>query len=67
MSDISVIGLGAMGSALARTLLQNGYAVTVWNRTAEKAGPLVSAGTTAPRSSHRKAPGSINVREPTKD
>jgi 3-hydroxyisobutyrate dehydrogenase-like beta-hydroxyacid dehydrogenase len=47
MSDISVIGLGAMGSALAHTLLQNGYSVTVWNRTAEKAEPLVSAGATA--------------------
>ena len=50
MSDVSVIGLGAMGSALARTLLQNGYAVTVWNRTAEKAEPLVSAGATAANS-----------------
>jgi len=47
MSDISVIGLGAMGSALAHTLLQNGYSLTVWNRTAEKAEPLVSAGATA--------------------
>ena len=47
MSDISVIGLGAMGSALAHTLLQNGYSVTVWNRTAEKTEPLVSAGATA--------------------
>lgn len=47
MSDISVIGLGVMGSALARTLLENGYAVTVWNRSPEKAGPLVSAGATA--------------------
>jgi 3-hydroxyisobutyrate dehydrogenase-like beta-hydroxyacid dehydrogenase len=47
MSDISVIGLGAMGSALARTLLENGYAVTVWNRSLEKAAPLVSAGATA--------------------
>ncbi len=47
MSDISVIGLGVMGSALAHTLLQNGYSVTVWNRTAEKAEPLVSAGATA--------------------
>lgn len=44
MSDVSVIGLGVMGSALARTLLQNGYGVTVWNRTREKAEPLVSAG-----------------------
>lgn len=44
MSDISVIGLGAMGNALARTLLQEGYAVTVWNRSAEKAAPLAAAG-----------------------
>lgn len=44
MSDISVIGLGAMGGALARTLLQSGYSVTVWNRTAEKAAPLTAAG-----------------------
>ena len=44
MSDISVIGLGAMGSALARTLLQNNYAVTVWNRSADKAAPLAEAG-----------------------
>jgi 3-hydroxyisobutyrate dehydrogenase-like beta-hydroxyacid dehydrogenase len=35
-----------MGGALAHTLLQNGYAVTVWNRTAEKAEPLVAAGAT---------------------
>ena len=46
MSDISVIGLGAMGSALARTLLQQGYAVTVWNRSAEKSKPLAEAGAT---------------------
>lgn len=46
MSDISVIGLGVMGSALARTLLDNGYSVTVWNRSAAKADPLVAAGAT---------------------
>ena len=46
MSNISVIGLGVMGSALANTLLQNGYAVTVWNRSANKAAPLVEAGAT---------------------
>lgn len=44
MSDISVIGLGVMGSALANTLLHNGYSVTVWNRTIEKAKSLISAG-----------------------
>ena len=46
MSDISVIGLGDMGSALAGTLLQNGYSVTVWNRSADKAEPLTAAGAT---------------------
>lgn len=44
MSDISVIGLGNMGSALAQTLLNNGYKVTVWNRTKSKANPLVKQG-----------------------
>lgn len=42
--DISVIGLGAMGSALARCLLEHGYSVTVWNRTPDKAAPLVADG-----------------------
>jgi 3-hydroxyisobutyrate dehydrogenase-like beta-hydroxyacid dehydrogenase len=41
---ILVIGLGRMGSALAATLLKNDYEVSVWNRTASKAAPLVEAG-----------------------
>lgn len=44
MRDVSVIGLGVMGSELAKVLLKNGYRVTVWNRTAAKAEPLVAAG-----------------------
>lgn len=47
MSDVSVVGLGVMGSALAKTLLDNGYSVTVWNRSPEKAEPLVAAGATS--------------------
>ncbi len=46
MSDVTVLGLGAMGSALARALLGGGYDVTVWNRTAERAEPLVAEGAT---------------------
>ncbi len=42
--EVSVIGLGMMGSALARLLLRNGYRVTVWNRTGAKAEPLVRDG-----------------------
>jgi 3-hydroxyisobutyrate dehydrogenase-like beta-hydroxyacid dehydrogenase len=44
MSEVSVIGLGNMGSALARVLQQNGRTVTVWNRSPEKAAPLVEMG-----------------------
>jgi 3-hydroxyisobutyrate dehydrogenase-like beta-hydroxyacid dehydrogenase len=44
MLEASVIGLGTMGSTLARLLLQKGYHVTVWNRTIAKAKPLVQAG-----------------------
>ena len=44
MSDVTVIGLGNMGSALARALRAGGHALTVWNRSPEKAAPLVAAG-----------------------
>src|SRR5512143_2889471 len=44
MSEVSVIGLGNMGSALARVLVENGRSVTVWNRSPEKAAPLVEKG-----------------------
>jgi 3-hydroxyisobutyrate dehydrogenase-like beta-hydroxyacid dehydrogenase len=40
----TIIGLGSMGSTLARLLLQNGYHVTVWNRTTAKAAQLVAQG-----------------------
>lgn len=42
--SVSVLGLGAMGGVLAQTLLQSGCAVTVWNRSTERATPLVQAG-----------------------
>lgn len=47
MTDITVIGLGAMGSALARAQMKAGRSVTVWNRTPEKAAPLVAEGAVA--------------------
>ena len=43
-NEVSVIGLGVMGSALARALLRDGHRVTVWNRTSAKAEPLVRDG-----------------------
>jgi 3-hydroxyisobutyrate dehydrogenase len=44
MSKIAVLGLGAMGARMATNLVQAGHAVTVWNRSAERAKPLVDAG-----------------------
>jgi 3-hydroxyisobutyrate dehydrogenase-like beta-hydroxyacid dehydrogenase len=47
MSDVSVIGLGAMGSALAEAFLKSGRSVTVWNRSPAKAEVLVAKGAVA--------------------
>ena len=44
---VAVIGLGRMGSGIARSLLRAGFSVTVYNRTEEKMRPLVDAGATA--------------------
>jgi 3-hydroxyisobutyrate dehydrogenase-like beta-hydroxyacid dehydrogenase len=44
MSEISVIGLGAMGAVLAQALLKAGHEVTVWNRSPEKMAPIVALG-----------------------
>jgi 3-hydroxyisobutyrate dehydrogenase-like beta-hydroxyacid dehydrogenase len=43
MSDISVIGSGVMGIALASTLTQERFSVTVWNQVIEKTEPLAIA------------------------
>jgi 3-hydroxyisobutyrate dehydrogenase-like beta-hydroxyacid dehydrogenase len=41
---VSVLGMGRMGRALAGRLLDTGHAVTVWNRTAARATPLLHRG-----------------------
>ena len=42
--NIGFIGLGRMGSGMAASLLRAGHAVTVFNRTAAKAEPLIAQG-----------------------
>lgn len=42
--DISLIGLGKMGQAMARRLIGEGHALTVYNRSREKARPLEKLG-----------------------
>ncbi|WP_166022401.1 NAD(P)-dependent oxidoreductase [Streptomyces chilikensis] len=44
---VTVLGLGAMGSALAAALLDTGRTVTVWNRTPGRAEELVARGARA--------------------
>ncbi|GAA1353514.1 NAD(P)-dependent oxidoreductase [Saccharothrix algeriensis] len=44
---VSVLGLGAMGTALATALVEAGHTTAVWNRTAGRAEGLVALGATA--------------------
>jgi 3-hydroxyisobutyrate dehydrogenase-like beta-hydroxyacid dehydrogenase len=41
---IALLGLGKMGTPVARLLQKNGHQLTVWNRTAAAAQPLAEAG-----------------------
>ncbi|MEH0110925.1 NAD(P)-dependent oxidoreductase [Tersicoccus sp. MR15.9] len=43
-SRVAVLGTGTMGAAMARRLLGAGFAVTAWNRTAERAEALADDG-----------------------
>jgi len=40
VASVAVVGLGGMGSRIARRLADAGHELTVWNRTAAKAEPL---------------------------
>ncbi|MFB3058925.1 MAG: NAD(P)-binding domain-containing protein, partial [Gammaproteobacteria bacterium] len=39
-----MIGIGAMGSAIAQTLIDNQCDLTVWNRSSEKVKSMVERG-----------------------
>lgn len=43
-TPVTLLGLGAMGAALARTWLAAGHPLTVWNRTPVRAEALAAAG-----------------------
>lgn len=44
---LGFLGLGSMGAAIAPNLIAAGHEVTVWNRSADKTGPLVAKGAVA--------------------
>src|SRR3954463_9513719 len=43
---VGVAGLGRMGAAIAKRLIEVGHEVVVWNRNSEKAKALATAGAT---------------------
>ena len=47
MATVGVVGLGAMGSRIARRLSDAGHELVVWNRDPARAEPLVAAGALA--------------------
>jgi 3-hydroxyisobutyrate dehydrogenase-like beta-hydroxyacid dehydrogenase len=44
MPQYGFLGLGIMGAPMAANLIRAGHGLTVWNRTADKCGPLVDLG-----------------------
>ncbi|MBW4654385.1 MAG: NAD(P)-dependent oxidoreductase [Kaiparowitsia implicata GSE-PSE-MK54-09C] len=46
MSNIAVLGLGAMGGRIARNLIHAGHPLTVWNRSPAAAAALIELGAT---------------------
>ena len=44
MAELGFVGLGVMGSSIVRRLLAAGHVVNVWNRTEDKAEPLLEVG-----------------------
>ncbi len=54
---VAFIGLGNMGSNIAKRLLEAGFDLTVWNRTASKMAPLVEQGAKQTASAKEAASG----------
>lgn len=46
-TSVTLLGLGAMGTALARSWLTTGHLLTVWNRTPARAAALAAEGASA--------------------
>ncbi len=61
MVKVSVLGMGAMGSRMARNLLAAGHEVTVWNRSAAACLPLGMAGAAVAKSPRAAAKGAAFV------
>jgi 3-hydroxyisobutyrate dehydrogenase-like beta-hydroxyacid dehydrogenase len=64
VTRVAVIGLGVMGSRMARRLLDAGHEVVLWNRTPERIEPLADLGArraTTPAAAARQAEAVITM------
>ena len=59
--NVSFLGLGAMGARMAARLLDSGHAVTVWNRSPERAAALLECGAALAASPREAAEGASIV------
>jgi 3-hydroxyisobutyrate dehydrogenase/2-hydroxy-3-oxopropionate reductase len=55
MTTVAVIGLGAMGSRMARRLIDAGYEVVVWNRTRSRTAEVSALALESPAAAARRA------------
>ena len=58
---LGFLGLGLMGTPMARRLVAAGYGLTVWNRSPAKAATVVEAGAT--RAGRRQQRHHLHVRD----
>ncbi len=66
MARVGFLGLGSMGQAMARRLLDAGHDVVVWNRSAEPRAELSESGATAvetPRGGFGCRPFGVHARQ----
>lgn len=64
MGKVAFCGLGLMGTGMAKSLLRAGHALCVWNRSPDKANPLLEAGAvlaTTPREAARGVDAAISM------
>lgn len=61
MAKLGFLGLGMMGAGMAASLLRAGHQVTVWNRSSDKTGDLITMGATLAASPEEAAAGADAV------
>lgn len=67
MTNITVLGLGAMGSRMATNLLRAGFNVTVWNRSPQPVEALIALGANAAQTPAEAARGADFVMAMVRD